>query len=67
MGGALSPILGKHLKEARSGYLAWYTSDCGAIMDFNIIGCLWEPNHKLNFCFPPDSWWLGSEVSGAGL
>jgi hypothetical protein len=56
--------------EARKGYLAWYTSDgggVGGIVAFNIIGWCWEPNHKLNFCFPSDLWLLGSEVSGAGL
>jgi hypothetical protein len=36
-------------------------------MAFNIIGWFWEPNHKLNFCFPPDLWLLGSEVSEAGV
>ena len=34
-------------------------------MAFNIIGWCWEPNHKLNFCFPPDWGFLGSEVTGA--
>jgi hypothetical protein len=37
-------------------------------MAFNIISCCWEPNHKLNFCFPPSWCLLGSKVSrGADL
>jgi hypothetical protein len=48
------------LIEARKEYLAWYTSDSGAIMAIS-IRC-WEPNHKLNFCFSPDWWLFGSEV-----
>jgi hypothetical protein len=38
------------------------------IMAFNIIGWCWELNHKLNFCFPHNDWWLlGSEVARGGL
>lgn len=36
-------------------------------MAFNIIALGWEPKPKLNFCFPPDLWLLGNEVSQAGL
>ena len=39
----------------------------GHFMTVNIIGRYWEPNHKHNFCYPPDWWLLGSEMSGAGL
>lgn len=53
-------------KEVR-GFLGWDTFDCKAIMDFNIIGWCWQPQHKLNFCFPPDWWLLRSEVPGTDL
>ena len=33
-------------------------------MAFNLISWCWEPNPNGNFCFPPDWWLLGSEVSG---
>ena len=51
-------------------FLAWHTFDWGhygILLSFNIIGWCLEPNHKLNFCFLPDWWLLGSEVPGAGL
>ena len=35
--------------EARRGYLAWYKSDWGTIMAFNIICWCWEPSYKLGF------------------
>jgi hypothetical protein len=37
--------------EARRQYLAWYTSDCGTIMAFKVIGWGWDSNHKFNFIF----------------
>jgi hypothetical protein len=52
--------------EARRGYLARHTSDWRIILTFNIIGWCCDPNHKLNFCFPPDWWLLGSEVWAGG-
>jgi hypothetical protein len=36
------------------------------LLTFNIIGWCWEPNHKLNFCFP-DWWLIGNEVPSVGL
>lgn len=28
-------------------------------MTFNMSVWCWEANHKLNFCLPPDGWFLG--------
>jgi hypothetical protein len=53
------------MKKEREGYrLAhiWFGGYYGILLPFKIIGWCWEPNHKLNFCFPPDWWLLGSEV-----
>jgi hypothetical protein len=48
--------------EERRRYLALHTSDWETTWAFNIIGWFWDPNHKLNFCFPPDGWLLGNEM-----
>ena len=48
-------------------FLAWDTFDCRAIIVFIVSGWCREPQHKLNFCFPPDWWLFRSEVPGAGL
>jgi hypothetical protein len=50
--------------EARKWSLAGYTSDYGATMAFNIFGWCWEPNHKLNFCFPPEWCLFGLLLQG---
>ena len=66
-GGRLWACFRQAFIEAGREYLAWCPSDWGTIMAFNITGWCWEPNHKLNFCFPPVWWLLGSEVSGVSL
>ena len=55
------------LYSKQEGRVSVQASNWKATVAFNIIGWCWEPNHKLNFCFPPDWWLLGSEVPGAGL